>query len=37
MLIIKGEGTNDFVESQRGLTKSLAKYSDLERYIKVVN
>jgi hypothetical protein len=36
-LIIKGEGTNDLVESRRGLTKSLAKCSDLERYMKVLN
>jgi hypothetical protein len=31
-LIIKGNGTNDLVETCRGLTKSLAVSSKLEKY-----
>ncbi len=31
-LIIKGNGTNNLVESKRCLTKSLAMVDDLDRY-----
>jgi hypothetical protein len=33
-LIIKGNGTNDLVETRRGLTKSLVVSSELERYAR---